>query len=754
MKQFSLVILFFGFSNFLWAQNSTNKLSDWKDYFSYHSNNQIATGGDRIYCANNNSIFYLQTSDMTYRYLNKCNKLSDVGITAIACDSTGSLLIVGYENGNIDIVKDDQVKNIVDLKSKLISSKKSINNIVLYANKAFLATSFGIVVLNIDLNQIDDTYILNSSGQFNSVNNLFIDKSTSTIYAATNNGICYATIGSSNLADYSNWVKIAETEHCNYKAICVYNGTLYFDKFDQPKDQPKDSLFSYKNGVLKVFSKNFNNLRKLRVIKEKLYIISANEVVVYDKNETLKWDYIPSGHGFWQVVDAYSDYNDEIWLLDNTNGLYNVKEDFFYYPNSPGSDNIFSISKKSNSIILTHGLPWSYSESKLSYFSFDNNRWDILIDKESKDPLRLALAPIEDLHYFVGTYFNGISEYDNQNVVVNHYNSFNSSLGSNLISDVVFDSTGNLFVYTSKSTAFPFSVYTKEKKWYSWTYSSFSTNLGQQRMIIDKHNNKWVGTDNGILVFNEKNTFSNTADDNSLLIPLIDNSEETFGFAVNTLALDLDNVLWVGTNSGIGYYSNTDNVFSNSKPRFSRNKITINGVVDYLLANESITAIEVDAANRKWIGTGNGLFLVSSNGTEVLEHFTVDNSPLPSNAISSLKIFADRSTLFIGTTKGLLSYNIGIKEAKANFSDIAIYPNPVKHDFNGLVRFEGLMAKSVMKIMDIDGNLVYESTSEGGTAFWNGNNLIGERVASGVYIVVLVSSDQTQKKVSKIIFIN
>ena len=288
MKQLSLVILFLGLFTVLSAQNSSNKLSNWKDYFSYHSNTQIATGGDRIYCANSNTIFYLQTSDMSYHYLNKCNKLSDVGITAIACDSSGTLLIVGYENGNIDIVKDDQVKNIVDLKSKLISSKKTINNIAIYNNKAFLATSFGVIVVNIEENQIDDTYILNSTGQFNSVNKLFIDKSTATIYAATNNGVCYAKVGTLNLADFSNWSKIVETANWKYKAICFYNGTIYFDKYDQTNNQPKDSLFSYKDGVMKLFPKQFINLSELRVIKDKMYIISLNEVSEYDKNETIK----------------------------------------------------------------------------------------------------------------------------------------------------------------------------------------------------------------------------------------------------------------------------------------------------------------------------------------------------------------------------------------------------------------------------------------------------------------------------------
>jgi len=749
MKYFALIICFIGFSFSSYSQETITNKSDWNEYFSFHTNKVLAFSKNRIYCANANAIFYLQKSDMSLHTLSKCNFLSDAGISTIACNNSGSILIVGYDNGNIDVIKDDQTINVVDLKSKLISSKKTINSVVFLSNKAFIATGFGIIVLNVDNAQLEDTYILSSAGKFVGVNRLYADTISKTIYAATNEGACYAQYGKQNLADFSNWTKLVAFNNTVCKTICYFDSTIYVDKYVKSID----SIYGYKKGIVSPFKKQYSNLKELHVFNDNLMVITSVKVETYDKQLLLKQDVDPTQGGLWNVNDACADENGSIWLIDYTSGLVHMSNGQFYCPNSPLSDYIFSITRFKNSVYAAHGFPWGYNVSKSSKLSLDNSSWDYAVDWNSFDPVRFVFYPNEDSHYFTGTWGSGIVEYDKWNSVVNRFATTTSPIIGDLVSDVKIDSANNVFVYCARAPK-PFSVYTKNKKWYSWTYSDFSTVLDQRQMYIDKNNWKWVVADDRILVFNDKNTPLNANDDDVKTITLYDNSGEKVAGSIISFAFDLNNVLWIGTISGLMYYSNSDQIFNDSKPKMSRNKITIDGVVDYLLASEAIQTIKVDAANRKWIGTNNGLFLVSSDGTEVLEHYTVDNSPLPTNAITSLEVLSDKSELLVGTFNGMVGFKIGISEAQSNYSQVKIYPNPVKHEYSGLIKIDGLMENSIVKILDINGNLVFESSSEGGTAFWNGKNLNGDRAATGVYLVILVNKDQSQKKVNKIFFIH
>ena len=756
MKKYLLFFLLLSSNILSFAQNTSSKSTNWSEYYSFHGNSEIAIATDRIYSANPNAIFYLQKSDNTIHHLSKNNGLSDVGITAIASDPTGNYLIVGYDNGNIDIINNNQTTNIVDLKSKLLSSKKTINNITFLSKKAFLATSFGVVVLDYEKAQLEDTYILSSIGESIRVNKLFADTVTNNLYAATVKGVFYATFGQSNLADFKNWTKIAAFENTNCNALSYFDGTLYINAeyYNPVKEISTDSLYIFKNGKKNLFKKQYIGLHNIHVCNDKLLIISRFEINIYDKSLLLKLIIDSSVISPPILSDASLSKDNILWYIDAEKGLYNSTDNKPLCPGSPYSDAISSIRSLNDFILISHGIPWKYKISGLSYYNPSTYQWLYTIDWGGGIPINSANNSNELYHFYVGTMDTGIIEYNGIGIPTKTFNTTNSNINGNFISDIAIDSANNLFVYSARNVEYPFSAYTKQGKWFKWNYSDFTRISDQSTLLIDKNNWKWVVANDGIFVFNDKNTLDNIKDDDTKFISLIDNTGESFSSSALSMAIDMNNVLWVGTQSGLAYYSNSNQIFGDSKPVLSRNKVTVNGVVDYLLASENITSIAIDAANRKWIGTNSGLFLVSSNGTEVLQHFTIDNSPLPSNAISCLKVIPDRSELIIGTFSGLVSYNIGIKEAKNDFSEISIFPNPVKHDFTGLVKFEGLMENTTIKLLDINGNLVYETVSEGGTAFWDGKNIIGQRVASGVYIVILVNNDQTQKKISKIIFIH
>ena len=180
------------------------------------------------------------------------------------------------------------------------------------------------------------------------------------------------------------------------------------------------------------------------------------------------------------------------------------------------------------------------------------------------------------------------------------------------------------------------------------------------------------------------------------------------------------------------------------------------GLADYLLSNVAIQTICVDGANRKWIGTGSGgVFLVSENGLEQLQHFSENNSPLPSNKIVSIAISPETGEVFIGTDKGLVSYKGTATYATSQPSqEIYAFPNPVRPEYNGNIAIKGFTRNAIVHITDASGKVVYSTQAHGGQAIWNGKTNQGIRVATGVYYVFASDQNGKNTSVAKILFVN
>ena len=223
---------------------------------------------------------------------------------------------------------------------------------------------------------------------------------------------------------------------------------------------------------------------------------------------------------------------------------------------------------------------------------------------------------------------------------------------------------------------------------------------------------------------------------------------------VRTVAVDNNNQLWIGTIKGLRVLANASNF--QSEQQMIANPIIIldDNLAQELLYEQFITAIAVDGANNKWIGTvDSGLFLVSPNGQETKYHFTINNSPLPSNIINDITINSVSGEVFIATAKGLISFKGTATSANDDLSNAYVYPNPVRPEYQGTVKIAGLLDKANVKITDIGGNLVYETTSQGGTIEWDTTAFGKYKVASGVYMIFISAQDGVETKVKKVMII-
>ena len=128
--------------------------------------------------------------------------------------------------------------------------------------------------------------------------------------------------------------------------------------------------------------------------------------------------------------------------------------------------------------------------------------------------------------------------------------------------------------------------------------------------------------------------------------------------------------------------------------------------------------------------------------------------PLISNTIIDVNYDKITGDIFIGTDLGVQSFRSVIIEGDEKYNDVYAFPNPVRSNFPGTVFVRGLIDNSVVKIVDQNGNLVWETKSQGGQIEWPVKTLSGNRVSSGVYIVYASSTDGEQKAVSKILVIN
>jgi hypothetical protein len=257
-----------------------------------------------------------------------------------------------------------------------------------------------------------------------------------------------------------------------------------------------------------------------------------------------------------------------------------------------------------------------------------------------------------------------------------------------------------------------------------------------------------------LIVFDDNQTIENTADDEVKTLSSATGNGKIFTAEIKCITQDLDREMWFGTDKGIGVIYSPRNIFNDGNFDMQRILVEWDGYTQYLLETETVTAISVDAANRKWVGTKNsGVFLLSEDGSEQIHHFTAENSPLISNEIISLAI-KDNGEVFIGTSDGLVSYLSDAAAPTVDGSNSYVYPNPVPPNYSGPIAIKNLYQDANVKITDISGNVVYETRALGGQAIWNGYNFDGDRAHSGVYLVFASSEDGSVSLVSKILFIN
>jgi hypothetical protein len=763
-------------------------VGEWRDHLPYKKTISVTASDQNIYCATPSCLFYYNKNDNSINRFTRIAGLSDIGISEIGFNNANNTLLIAYSNTNIDLVKGNSIINMRDIieSDAITPGEKSINSLLFIGNLAYLSCGFGIVVLNMESQEITDTYYIGPNGIHLEVFDLTYNDTS--FFAATVNGIYSARIDSPNLAYFGSWSKdqTLPSPDAVYNAIVTFQGRVIVNKYSEIYSQ--DTIFYYEDNQWKIDMENFKNsdVQRLKVYDDQLYIVYVPFAYIYDLNLTLTtaiWTYnFQAGPG---PNDLILD-DGIIWLADNKVGLVRRLNDTdysFLYPNGPDNADVFGMSAVGNNVWIVPGgrdLTWLNVYKQGSISSFIDGEWNTISKNEVPafdtlyDFVCIAINPYNPAQVFAGAWTTGMIELDN-GVVKNFYSPENSGLDYKnntnppyslcYVGGLAFDNSGYLWATSSHannvlSVRIPDG--TLDGNWYSFNLGSFSSSQELGPLLIDSYNQKWilVRETRPLIVFNDNGTISNTSDDMIKELTSAAGNGALPGAKVFSMAEDKDGEVWVGTDEGIGVFYSPGNIFTTGY-NFDAQRILIprndgSGLADILLEFETVTAIAVDGDNNKWIGTDrSGVFHLSPDGQIELNHFTVENSPLFSNSITSIVIRED-GEVFFGTSKGIISYRGTATQPKPTLEDedVYAYPNPVLPGYSGPIIITGLVKESNLKITDINGTLIFSEKSEGGSIEWNGANFSGRRAQSGVYLVFIADDEGAEKLVTKILFIN
>lgn len=742
-------------------------MHQWNIHSAFADINAIAVTRDKVFALSNHSLFAVDKQSEEIVYYNRLTGLNGAVISTIGYNPTLNLLLVCYENGHLDIINShDEVYNIPDLYLKQTTYSKIVNSIYMHEHTAYLAMDFGIIELDMKRREIKDTYIIGQDAK--EVNVKHITIMGNRIYAVSPQ-LLYSALLSDPLSDYAYWQTQALPTGKEVSAFCAYDELLYM---------VRDSvLCSYRDSKWQKHTTSYK-VNGLCPTDQHLFILPKNQAGVAIAETDLSLQMTDMG----MITDIVQD-GSSYWWASVTDELVRGADRQAFRPDGPINNTAYRMRFFGDRLYVVPGGRWAtQNETPGEIMFYENGTWvnvsnekiNEACDATILDLMNVAQDPNDKDHYFVTSYGSGMLEMYGEDVI-KLYTPSNSALVSaapnapnryTRTDGAMFDDKGYLWVLNTEVENNILIMDAQGNK--LATYSLYSNSVRVPlytpgEIIVDRRNPQWKWIpqcryNTGLLLLQDNGTPINPKDDKVTYHNewFDQNGKPVIPEFIYSMAQDHDNTVWVGTNAGLFLIPATiDFTTSNRCERviISRNDGTQLG--DYLLDNEQINHIVVDGANRKWIATAtSGVFLLSPNGEETIEHFTTENSPLSSNNVLSIAILESTGEVFFGTSQGLVSYMSDAIEPAKNFSDIYAYPNPVHPNYHGVVTIRGLMANTEVRIVDASGNLVTTIQGNGGEAVWDMTNAQGSRVASGIYTALCNTQDGAAHSTVKIMVMN
>jgi len=699
------------------AQLQLGPIGTWRAHFSNDSIQQVIKG-DQLYVVAANQIIQIDAKK-EINYLNTTTGLHAIGIHKIAWHPIENQLVIAYKNSRVDILKGDQVTLIDDIQMSNLFSDKAINDLIIFNNNAYLSCNFGIVVIDLLKKEIKATYFPNNNRQTVKVLQTIIFQNK--LFALTENGIWSNTVDLN-----STWMLENSLGITGIKNMFVFKNQLYF--FNQQKIYPyKSNIASYQINVGTIETISVDEDRILAGISYQTNgaLIQLNgsqsNTVIIDSTILVK------------PIGLLKDGN-TIWVADFGKGLYEKNDQSKWFAlggplSAAYGSNAFS----------DHQLLMSYGTDKIGLSSLNEKGWSNLTQIENIKINYVEAVSIDpkDQSWWIGM-GNQLIHYDPNKKTIeqsipNPPNGSIKSIQQKIDGTVALLKEG-------------FGLVLKENnQWTSYPIQSSLNATNFKKIVVGNNGLSWIigPKQQGVVLFQKQNNQGiwrqlNTGKGSGNLPSM----------EVTAIVEDKDGSIWVGTDNGIAIFQCTN---INEACDAYLPIVESNGFNGYLFQKEAIHSISIDGANRKWIGTNNGAWLISKDGTEVLQHFTSENSPLPNNTVLAIGIEPSEGDVFFFTKNEIISYKGNATESALVQSSIKIYPNPIAPNYDGPILIKNLVNNALVKITDINGQLMMQTRALGGQAVWNGRDQYQHKVASGIYLIFVRDDMGNEKAVGKIL---
>ena len=738
MAKFFSIMIGITICNSLWCQNKIGGIGSWREHYNNQSVQQvtIATTSTTGVSTNNTTTKWvaattpyqiaLINSKNQIELLGKSNGLHDMGIACTAWDSEQSQMIIAYQNSNIDIVQGDQVFSINDLQLSTLYGNKQINDIFILHNWAFVSTHFGIVVIDLTKHEIKDTWFPNNHRQ-NTIT-YQVACTANDFIAVTENGIwtCplknnWVTNAWQNVVSYNNLGIQKLTQYNNQ--VWVYNATVVFNYPD----------------VIPIFNMNRGVINVCKASKEGVFMAckwgTKGGLLQLKSDKTIAT--IIDSNALNNPKDFCWDDNN-VWVADSLRGLY-LKNNSGLMPSSQWitlGGPIFNIKGKMASqpslIVAAYS---NGNNAAMGWTQYNDQGWSsFLMNKGALIPSLnySAIDPSDKTYWF--TYQNGIWHTNKDASAAESLTPLNIK---GPYTDLQFDKQGVLWVLVDQQGL----LQKKDNAWKNIQVPPSISLIGAQKIVVNQQGQIWIiaPPNQGIIVYNSNdNTWHQ-------LTTLNNNLPSS---TVTSIVEDKKGTMWVGTNNGIGLFDCSE--LNNCKAFLPQIKNS-NGFAGLLFQKEMVNTIAVDGANQKWVGTNNGCWLLSEDGTQILQRFSKTNSPIPNDSIVQISIEPLSGEVFMNTANQLVSYRSSASETISTNYSITIFPNPVAPYYEGPIAMKGFANNAIVKVTTLDGKLVFQTRALGGQAIWNGKTYEGNKVATGIYLVFARDDEGFEKSVGKII---
>lgn len=729
------------------AAQRISPVGTWTPYVSHNKARDIVRQGDRLYVRSEGGVFWYNMVTGESQSYSPVEGLTSVRPTAFHLDSVSGVFFLGYDDGSVDYFTDPDLgfNYVTDIRRTELFTNKKINDFDSRDGLLYIATEFGIVIFDIDKREVRSS-VTKIGGIPTGRGVKKIEIVQDTIWVAMgDNGLWQADINSANITVPGVWTSANGKlglpagpafllAHIGNRMYVDIADTIFLKNPGQnwtPGPFPNAEYYNMgSNGNEYLWLTFFNLIRVYNLSLGQSNLVHSTRfqtACLLDTSNFFVGDTV-SGFMRWYDTDSFDvltppgPFNNEITQLAAGNG------ELFIAPggrNGTGPANNFD-----------------------GFYSFNQeagwNRYNV-DDELTRDSV---FAEFARCHYdvrtgkaYFGSWNHGVVRVEGGEVT-GAWTSKNSNLSpSNLqgigwntrVSGLATDDSGNLWV-TAILADFNLNVLTEDSVWLNFNVPQ----INPVDIMVDDYGNKWItGNGNGIAVYNENGTLDNPADFSLKYLKTDAGNGGLPNNSVYAITKDRRGQIWVGTLEGVAVFANPGSVFSGNFPDASCP--VIDGFC--LLRDQRVSAIAVDGANRKWIGTNNGVYVVNPQGNRLLYHYTQENSPLFSDEIRDIEIDALTGEVFIGTSKGLISLMGDAIGGKEHSDSLYVFPNPIPYDYDGTVSITSTVTDAEVRITNVVGQLVRELDALGGQAVWDFRDVAGRRLAPGIYLALVSDSD-------------